>query len=78
MAPSEIHGGHNCIGTVFFTDFFSFPLLIINLPLLQTHLSPPDEVCDSPDQAAHYHTQGTKSGTLSLIRNLAGLGVKVL
>jgi hypothetical protein len=33
---------------------FCFPLLIIS-PLLHTLLSPPHEVCDSPDQVAHYH-----------------------
>jgi hypothetical protein len=35
-------------------------------------------VCDSPDQAAHYRTLGTKLGASSLTRHLAGLGVKVL
>jgi hypothetical protein len=36
------------------------------LPLLHTHLSPLHEVCDSPDQAAHYHTVGTKFGVSPL------------
>jgi hypothetical protein len=36
--------------------FFGFPLPIIIPPLLHTHLSLPPEVCDSPDQAAHYKT----------------------
>jgi hypothetical protein len=35
-------------------------------------------VCDSPDQAAHYHSLGPKLGTSSLILHLAGLGVKVV
>jgi hypothetical protein len=35
-------------------------------PLRHSHLSPPHEVCDSADQAAHYHTLGPKLGTLSL------------
>jgi hypothetical protein len=41
-------------------------------PLLHTHLSPPYEVCNSPDQAAHYHTLGHKLGASSLTRHLAG------
>jgi hypothetical protein len=55
----------------------SFPLLITIPPLLYTHLSPPHEVCDSPDQAAHYHTLGAKLGASSLTRHWAGLGAKV-
>jgi hypothetical protein len=31
-------------------------------PLLHIHLSPPREVCDSSDQAAHYHHLGPKLG----------------
>jgi hypothetical protein len=52
------------------------PLIITIPPLLHTHLSQPHEVCDSPDQAAHYHTLGTKLAASSL--KLAGLGVKVV
>jgi hypothetical protein len=55
-----------------------FPLIIIIPPLLHTHLSPPHEVCDSPDQAAHYHTLSPKLGASSLIRHFASLGVKVV
>jgi hypothetical protein len=33
---------------------------------------------DSTDQAAHYHDLGPKLGALSLTRNLAGLGIKVV
>jgi hypothetical protein len=33
-----------------------FSLLITIPPLLYIHLSPPHGVCDSPEQAAHYHT----------------------
>jgi hypothetical protein len=40
--------------------------------LLRTHLSQPHEVCDSPDQAAHYHALGPKLGASSLTRHLAG------
>jgi hypothetical protein len=43
-----------------------FPLLIIIPQLLRTHISPPHEVCDSLDQAAHYHTRGPKLGAPSL------------
>jgi hypothetical protein len=38
--------------------------------------SPPHDVCDSPDQAAHYHTLGPKLGASSLTRHLAGIGPK--
>jgi hypothetical protein len=39
---------------------FVFPLLIIIPPLFLTHkrVSPPPEVCDSPDHAAQYHILG--------------------
>jgi hypothetical protein len=52
-----------------------FPPLIIIPPLLHTHLSPPHEVCDSPVQAANYHTLGTKLGASS-DRHWAGLESK--
>jgi hypothetical protein len=55
-----------------------FPLLVIITPLLHTNLSPPHEVCNSPDQAAHYHTLGPKLGASSLTRHLAGLGLMVV
>jgi hypothetical protein len=45
-----------------FSEFLHFPLFITIPPLLHTHLSPPHEVCDSPEKAAHCHTQGTKLG----------------
>jgi hypothetical protein len=35
-----------------FSQFFSFPLLIIIPPLLHIHSSQPHQMCDSPDQAA--------------------------
>jgi hypothetical protein len=44
-------------------EFFDFPLPVTISPLLHTHLSPPHEVCDSRDQAAHYHTLGPKLGS---------------
>jgi hypothetical protein len=54
--------------------FVGFPLLFIIPSLLHTHLSPPHEVFDSLDQAAHYQDLGTNIGASSLSRNLTGLG----
>jgi hypothetical protein len=60
-----------------FSDFFGFLQLVITPPLLHTHLSPPHEVCDSSDQAPHYHNLGPKKvGASSLIRHLVDLEVK--
>jgi hypothetical protein len=42
-----------------------FLLLFIIPPLLHTHLSPLHEMCNSSDQAAHYHTLGPKLGASS-------------
>jgi hypothetical protein len=39
----------------FSPSFIYFPLLIIIPPLLHNQLSPPLEICDSPDHAAQYH-----------------------
>jgi hypothetical protein len=38
-------------------------------PLPHIHLSPPHEVCDSFDQAAHYHHLGPKLGASFLTRH---------
>jgi hypothetical protein len=38
-------------------------------PWLHSHLSPPHEVCDSSDLAAHYHHLGPKLGALFLTRH---------
>jgi hypothetical protein len=51
----EIGGAKSGTGAGFTPSFFCFPLLIIIPPLLHTHLLLPPEMCDSPDQAAHYH-----------------------
>lgn len=48
-------GGRSGPGAGFSTSFFGFPLLIITRPLIHPQLSPPFELCDSPDQAPHYH-----------------------
>jgi hypothetical protein len=52
------HGGQIGTGALIWLSFFGLPPLILIPPLLHTHLSPPPEVCDSPDQAAHYHILG--------------------
>jgi hypothetical protein len=39
-------------------------------PLLHIHLSPPHEVCDYSDQAAHYHNLGPKLGASLLTRHI--------
>jgi hypothetical protein len=62
----------------FFSEFFCFPLLINIPPLFHIYLSPLHDACDSPDQAAHYHTLALKLGASSLTRHLAGLGVMVV
>jgi hypothetical protein len=53
--------------------------LLITIPLLlHTHESPPPEVCDSPDQAAHYHNLGphvagfTSDAALGWLRSAGG------
>jgi hypothetical protein len=43
-----------------FSEFFCFPPLIITQLLIHNHLSPPREVFDSRNQAAHYQTLGPK------------------
>jgi hypothetical protein len=42
----------------------------IILPLLHIHLSPPPEVCDCSDQAAHYQNLGPKLGASLLTRHI--------
>lgn len=54
-----------------FWDFLYSPLLLIVQPFLRTHLSPPHELCDGPNQAVHYHTLGFMLGASGLIRPLA-------
>jgi hypothetical protein len=50
----EVLGGKVAQSKFFFE--FNFHMLITIPPLLHTHPSLPLEVCDNPEQAAHYHT----------------------
>jgi hypothetical protein len=56
-------------GQVFLRVLRFFPANIIIPPLLHIHLSPSREVCDSSDQAAHYHNLGPKLGASLLTRH---------
>jgi hypothetical protein len=49
------------LGKVFLRVLRFSPANIIR-PLLHIHLSPPHEVYNSPEQAAHYHHLGAKLG----------------
>jgi hypothetical protein len=50
-----VYGGQSGTGTGLSHSYSVYPVSIIS-PSLYTQVSPPHEVCDSPDQAAHYHT----------------------
>jgi hypothetical protein len=53
----------------FFSEFFGFPPPIsFHHWLHHIHISPPHEVCDSSDQAAHYHHLSPKLGASFLTR----------
>jgi hypothetical protein len=72
FAPGSIHVGFVvdkvALGQVFLRILRFSPSNIIP-PLLHIHLSPPHEVCDSSDQAAHYHRLGPKLGASFLTRH---------
>jgi hypothetical protein len=66
--PWGICGGQSGTGQVF-SEYFGFHCKYIISPLLHIHLSPPHEVCDRSDQAAHYHNLGPKLGASLLTRH---------
>jgi hypothetical protein len=53
-----------------FLRVLRFPLQNIIPPLLHIHPSPPHEVCDCSDQAAHYHNLGPQLGASLLTRHI--------
>jgi hypothetical protein len=53
----------------FFSEYLGFPCKYIIPPLLHIHLSPPHEVCDCSDQAAHCHNLGPQLGASLLTRH---------
>jgi hypothetical protein len=67
--PCGICGGQSGTEQVF-SENFGFPCKYIIPPLLHIHLSPPHEVCDCSDQAAHYHNLGPKIGASLLTRHI--------
>jgi hypothetical protein len=72
FAPESTHVGFVVdkvvLGQVFLRVLRFSPANIIP-PLLHIHLSPPHEVCDSSDQATHYHHLGPKLGASFLTRH---------
>jgi hypothetical protein len=60
--------GKVALGQVFIRVIRFSPVNIIP-PLLHIHISPPHEVCDSSDQAAHYHHLGPKLGASLVTRH---------
>jgi hypothetical protein len=71
VSSRRICGGQIGTGTDFSTSS-SISTVCIIPPLLYTHLPLPHEVCDSSDQAAHYHALGPKLGASFLTQYLAG------
>jgi hypothetical protein len=66
--PCGICGRQSGIGSCFLRVLRVSPVNIIP-SLLHIHISPPHEVCDSSDQAAHYHHLGPKLGASFLTRH---------
>jgi hypothetical protein len=64
FAPGSIHVGFvvDKVALGRFSPSTSVSPANIMPPLLHIHLSPPHEVCDCSDQAAHYHNLGPKLG----------------
>jgi hypothetical protein len=72
FAPWSIHVAfvvHRVALKQVFLRVLRFSPAIIIRPLLHIHLSPPHEVCDSSNQAAHYHHLGPKLGASFLTRH---------
>jgi hypothetical protein len=63
FGPCGICGRQSGTGTGFSPTSSVFRCQYIFPPLLHTNLSPPHEVCDSSDHAAHYYTLGTWHGS---------------
>jgi hypothetical protein len=69
FAPGPIHVAFVMDKVARFSPSSSVSPVNIIPPLLHIHLSPPNEVCDSSDKAAHYHHLGPKLGTSFLTRH---------
>jgi hypothetical protein len=80
FAPGSIHMGFVVdkvsLGQVFLRVLRFTPSNIIP-PLLHIQLSPPREVCDSSDQAAHYHHLGPKLGASFLTRHFEWKQIRI-
>jgi hypothetical protein len=57
VSPCGICGGQSDTRQLF-SEFFGFPSASYDSTIV--NLSPHHEVCDSSDQASHYHTLGPK------------------
>jgi hypothetical protein len=70
-APGSIHVGFvvDKVALGRFSPSTSVSPANIIPPLRHIHLSPPHEVCDCSDQAAHYHNLGSKLGASLLTRH---------
>jgi hypothetical protein len=75
FAPESVHLGFVVdkveLAQVFLRVLRFSPVSIIP-PLLHTHLSPPHEVCQSPDQAEYCHTLDPKLGAWPLTQHVTG------
>jgi hypothetical protein len=78
ISSCEIRGDWKSTGTVFSHSSFGFITLTAIPPLPLTHISPPREACDIPDQAAlHQFILSLLSwGASVLILQLAGYAVR--
>jgi hypothetical protein len=72
FAPGSIHVGLvvDKVALGRFSPSTSVSPANIIPPLLHSHLSPPHEVCDCSDQAAHYHNLGPQLGASLLTRQI--------